>query len=167
MSGQPWGTPDGADGGTGGPDGGGLTEADRDQAVAALDVHRDAGRLDDVGFEERSVRARRAYTRADLDLLFLDLPEPHAAPAAPSWGAPSAGSSPAPQHPAPQQWQQPQPYADPRRPLVSPELARKIVAAAPIVAFALFWFTHQWVFFLVVPLAGVFFGNGKRDRRRR
>ena len=184
MSGQPWGTPDGADG-AGADDAaaaGGLTDADREAAVAALDAHRDAGRLDDVGFEERSVRARRASTRADLDLLFIDLPEPHPTYGAPAWGVPAASTPPplpatlppaAPQYPAPQHPAGQQQYpldVSQRRPLVGPETARKLVALAPFVAFGLFWFTKQWVFFLLIPVAGVLFGSqdkgGKKRERR-
>jgi hypothetical protein len=174
MSGQPWGTPNGGDDGLdGGADGagslGGITDADRDAAVAALDVHRDAGRLDDVGFEERSVRVRRAYTRADLDLLFIDLPEPHPVAGAPAWGAPTT-VAPVPPAPQDQRPSSPQPSADPRRPLVSPEVARKLVALAPFIAFALFWVTKSWVFFLLIPVMGIFFGGrggggGRRGKR--
>ena len=173
MSGQPWGTPDGADGqdGADGGTGGGLTDADREAAVAALDVHRDAGRIDDVGFEERSVRARQAYTRADLDLLFIDLPEPHPTFGAPAWGAPPSSTPPplpAPPAPVPSRHQPPQqdpmqPAAQ-RNPLVSPETARKLVALAPFIAFALFWVTKSWVFFLLIPVMGVVFGKGSRRR---
>ena len=167
---QLWGTPDGGDGVDGVDDAaatGGVTDADREAAVASLDVHRDAGRLDDVGFEERSVRARRADTRADLDLLFIDLPEPHPAYGAPAWGAPAVPpplpAAPVPQYPAAQQ---PQPYAVPqRRPLVSPDVARKLVALAPFIAFALFWVTKSWVFFLLIPVMGIFFGKGGRRGR--
>lgn len=172
--------PDGAadDGGTA-RDEGGLTEADRDAAVAALDVHRDAGRLDDVGFEDRSVRARRAWTRADLELLFLDLPEPHPVLGTAAWGsAPAAGhdlAAPGPAAPAP--WGRDatsapvplstSPVPD-RPPFVSPKTAQTLVALAPFVAVALWWATKSWIFFLLIPVVGIVFGDaaGKKKRRR-
>jgi Domain of unknown function (DUF1707) len=172
--------PDGAadDGGTA-RDEGGLTEADRDAAVAALDVHRDAGRLDDVGFEDRSVRARRAWTRADLDLLFLDLPEPHPVLGAAAWGsAPPAGRDLAPSAPpAAPPWGRdatsaPVPLSTSpvpaRPPLVSPKTAQTLVALAPFVAVALWWATKSWIFFLLIPVVGIVFGDaaGKKKRRR-
>lgn len=173
------------DGGTA-RDEGGLTEADRDAAVAALDVHRDAGRLDDVGFEDRSVRARRAWTRADLELLFLDLPEPHPVLGTAAWGsAPAAGRDLAPSAPpslppsAPPSappWGQdasaPVPLSTSpvpaRPPLVSPKTAQTLVALAPFVAVALWWATKSWIFFLLIPVVGIVFGDaaGKRKRRR-
>ncbi|MBI4943466.1 MAG: DUF1707 domain-containing protein [Actinobacteria bacterium] len=172
--------PDGAadDGGTA-RDEGGLTEADRDAAVAALDVHRDAGRLDDVGFEDRSVRARRAWTQADLELLFLDLPEPHPVLGAPAWGsAPAAGRDLAPSAPpAAPPWGRdatsaPVPMSTSpvpaRPPLVSPQVAQTVVALSPFVAVALWYFTGSWIFFLLIPVTGVLFGDaaGKKKRRR-
>jgi hypothetical protein len=163
---------------------GGLTEADRDAAVAALDAHRDAGRLDDVGFEDRSVRARRAWTRADLELLFLDLPEPHPVLGAPAWGsAPGTGqpgrdvAPSAPAAPSAPSWGQdassaPVPMSTSpvpaRPPLVSPKVAQTLIALAPFVAVALWWSTKSWIFFLLIPVVSVVFGDaaGKKKRRR-
>ena len=164
------------DGGTA-RDEGGLTQQDRDAAVAALDVHREAGRLDDVGFEERSVRAQRAYSRADLDLLFLDLPEPRPVLGAPAWGSQPAGGPPAPsgQPPSPQPaggqpvgqpvsgW----PRANPSGGLVPEPWARYVVALSPFIALVLFFVLRTWVVFLFIPIAGIIaYGPDSKGRRR-
>lgn len=156
---------------------GGLTDADRDAAVAALDVHREAGRLDDVGFEERSVRARRAWTRADLELLFLDLPEPHPVLGAPAWGSmPAPTSGPAPSGgpagvPAPQPMSSPPVPAVPEREggLLPPRFGRYAVALVPFLALAIFFSTGRWYAFLLIPVVAIIANGpdgGKRRRRR-
>jgi hypothetical protein len=58
-------------------------DAERDRAAAALGEHYAAGRLDHEEYSERLDAAWSARTRADLDLLFHDLP-PLAAPAPPA-----------------------------------------------------------------------------------
>lgn len=152
-----------------------VTDADRDAAVAALDVHREAGRLDDVGFEDRTVRARRAGSRADLELLFLDLPEPHPVLGAPAWGSAEAVppvspvAQPTVQPTAP--FVQPVPPVQPAesRPLVSPRLAQTLISLAPFVALVLWFATRSWLWFLLIPVAGIVFGDsaGRKRRRRR
>jgi Domain of unknown function (DUF1707) len=56
-----------------------VSDAERDQAVAELSEHFQAGRLTQEEFDERSGRALRARTGADLGGLFTDLPPRRAA----------------------------------------------------------------------------------------
>jgi hypothetical protein len=51
-----------------------VSDAERDQAVAELSEHFQAGRLTQDEFDDRSGRALRARTGADLGGLFNDLP---------------------------------------------------------------------------------------------
>ena len=61
---------------TNGFPGGGIrvSDADRDQAIAELSEHFQAGRLTQEEYEERSGRALQARTGDDLAALFTDLP---------------------------------------------------------------------------------------------
>src|ERR1035437_6059859 len=54
--------------------------AERDKAIALLGEHWRAGRLDPGEHELRVTRARAAATRADLGVLFADLPPPPGGP---------------------------------------------------------------------------------------
>lgn len=54
-----------------------VSSAERDEAVAALAVHRSSGRLTHEEYEQRLGRAHRAVARAELEALFDDLPAPH------------------------------------------------------------------------------------------
>ncbi len=54
-----------------------VSSAERDDAVAALAVHRSSGRLPHEEYEQRCGRAASAVTRAELETLFDDLPAPH------------------------------------------------------------------------------------------
>jgi hypothetical protein len=70
-----------------------LSDAERDQAVAELGEHFQAGRLTPEEFDERSGRALQARTGRDLTGLFTDLPRP----AAPDqWAGPGYGPVPPP-----------------------------------------------------------------------
>jgi hypothetical protein len=51
-----------------------VSDADRDLVVTELSEHFQTGRLTQDEFEDRSDRALRARTGADLDGLFTDLP---------------------------------------------------------------------------------------------
>jgi Domain of unknown function (DUF1707) len=68
-----------------------VSDADRDQAVAALSEHLQAGRLTAGEFDDRSGRALQARTGADLADLLTDLPPAGTTGRA---GTPAAGSSP-------------------------------------------------------------------------
>jgi Domain of unknown function (DUF1707) len=54
-----------------------ISSAERDDAVAALAVHRSSGRLTSGEHSERLRRAQQATTREELEVLFDDLPAPH------------------------------------------------------------------------------------------
>jgi Domain of unknown function (DUF1707) len=73
-----------------------VSDADRDEAIAELSEHFQAGRLTQEEFDERAGLALRARTGNDLGELFTDLP-PIGAAAQPPGAQP--GPSPAP--PAP------------------------------------------------------------------
>jgi hypothetical protein len=53
-----------------------LSDAERDQAVAELGEHFQAGRLTQEEFDDRSGRALQARTGRELTALFTDLPRP-------------------------------------------------------------------------------------------
>lgn len=52
-----------------------VADAERDQAVAELSEHYQAGRLTLEEFDDRSSQALRARTGSDLGALFTDLPK--------------------------------------------------------------------------------------------
>jgi Domain of unknown function (DUF1707) len=52
-----------------------VSDAERDQAVAELSEHYQAGRLTLEEFDDRSSQALRARTGSDLGALFTDLPK--------------------------------------------------------------------------------------------
>jgi hypothetical protein len=68
-----------------------VSDADRDQAIAELSQHFQAGRLTQEEFEERSGRALQARTGDDLAALFTDLPGQSAVPV-PAAGGPVFGA---------------------------------------------------------------------------
>jgi hypothetical protein len=108
---------------------------EREAAYAALNAHLEAGRLDSDEYGERYGLASVARTRADLDVLFIDLPEPHSFPAPvapqPSWVPSPAGNGPS--------------WRAVRR------LSPVLLGVLPFVAVALAITTHVWLFFLLIP----------------
>ncbi|MCG8919393.1 DUF1707 domain-containing protein [Actinokineospora sp. PR83] len=54
-----------------------ISAAERDEAVRMLATHLSTGRLELAEYEFRRVRAGAARTRAEVDSLFADLPDPH------------------------------------------------------------------------------------------
>lgn len=54
-----------------------ISDAERDRAMAALGEHLATGRLELDEYDARCTRTVGARTRADLEALFADLPEPH------------------------------------------------------------------------------------------
>jgi hypothetical protein len=117
-----------------------VSDSDRQAAVAALTVHRQAGRLDSTEFEKRQVEVSAAASWAQIEAVFGDLPAPHpqrlltASPV--GSGSPAGGIA----------W--------------GPGLA----AAAPLLALILFFVTKSWLWFLMVPLLWIFTkGPGRRS----
>jgi hypothetical protein len=130
-----------------------IGNTERTAAMKALDEHLESGRLGVEEYADRSAAAANAVVAGDLADLFTDLPEPH--PALP--GTPAA---PPPTAPLP---------VAPRTGDVAPAARRaldtwgpRLVAVAPLVAIALFFLTRQWVFFLLIPVAGALVYGGRR-----
>jgi hypothetical protein len=124
--------------------------SEREAASAALQQHFTEGRIDLDEFDERSLRAAQARTRAELTALFTDLPAPH-----PVFQPPTAGT----QTPS---WQQIRRHST--GPLGGPLFGRAGETAAklaPLLAVALFFLVwHSWLVFLLVPITGaVVYGN--------
>lgn len=61
-----------------------VSHAERTEVADRLSKHYGDGRLDEEEFNERLDRAMKAKTRADLDGLFDDLPEPDNPPGPPA-----------------------------------------------------------------------------------
>lgn len=123
--------------------------AEREQAIAALQQHLQAGRLTPEEYEERSVQASRALTWADVAPLFADLPEPHPGPVRVTLAA----AAPRPQGLIP----------------MSDRTRETIMSLTPLVALLLFFVTEfTWLWFLLIPVVGiVLYGPDRgRDRRR-
>lgn len=142
---------------------------ERDAAMHALDAHLNAGRLDPDEYGDRMAKVSVARTRDDLDALFTDLPEPHAFPDAPA-GYAGPGTSSPPRSPTPQPYSAPVPAPPAQRPdrtenALGGRTGATIVALSPIIALALFFATHWWVWFLLIPAVGAIVYGG-RDRRR-
>ncbi|MGW0017797.1 DUF1707 SHOCT-like domain-containing protein [Rhodococcus sp. NPDC003382] len=118
--------------------------AERERALQLLGEHFAAGRLTLAEFEERSGKASAATTRSDLDALFTDLPTETA-----NVPAPAAETAPA-KRGLPDRW-------------------RDVVAGVtPAVALVLFFLTHSWLWFLLIPVVSVvlYAGLDQNDRSR-
>ncbi|WP_368497829.1 DUF1707 domain-containing protein [Herbiconiux sp. A18JL235] len=164
-----------------------LSNADRDAAVAALSAAQADGRITPDEYGERSAAAQRAVTRGDLAPLFTDLPESAhpstgagtAAPSGPPAFAPSA--APAAGYGQGGYGQggyggDPQSgYADAarRRQPLGGTAGVVAVSVMPFIALGLFFvcgylipdgFRWSWVFFALIPIAGivVYGGGGRR-----
>lgn len=141
---------------------------EREAAIAALNQHWQAGRLDPAEHERRTTAAYAAVTKGDLDALFADLPG----------GDPADRTIPA--APAPLQGDVVAPPSQPTQ--IAPQSGTGLFPAgswiaehrdvlmgvAPFVALALFFATKWWPWFLLIPAAGVVLYSGDdRARRRR
>lgn len=121
---------------------------ERDEAVALLAEHWHAGRLDPSEHELRVTRARAAVTRADLDVLFTDLPAPVPA-ATPQAGSVSSG-----------------PVSNSGGGGFLEGKRETIMALTPFAALVLFFVTDSWLWFLMVPVMGILiFGPGGKKNR--
>ncbi|MEO8906707.1 MAG: DUF1707 domain-containing protein [Microbacteriaceae bacterium] len=145
-----------------------LSNAERDEAVAALDAFATEGRLTGAEAAQRSAAVRAALARGELAPLFADLPAAGARPTPARLSAPVASTrseAPEEQGRAVHNWQ----YA--------------LAGLAPFVAIALFFITGTlwgynvaWLWFLLIPVVGILvYGAGgwseherarNRERRR-
>lgn len=130
-----------------------IADRDRADAVSALSQARDEGRLTAEEFEQRSASARSAVTWSDLAPLFTDLPRP----VSPVASVPHDD------------------WVRHSRALGGPWGAT-IMSFIPFVALGLFFlcgyafngWAWSWLFFLLIPAAGVIiYGPGAEYRRRR
>jgi hypothetical protein len=132
-----------------------IGSAEREAAVKALEAHYAAGRLTPEEYEDRQVAASRATTWAEIAPLFADLPEPRPAPVAAALARTrTARTGPAGQGIVP-----------------IPDRTREtLMALVPFVALILFFVTKTWIWFLLIPVAGILlYGadhNRDHDRRR-
>jgi hypothetical protein len=129
------------------PNGIRIGNEERAAAQRALDEHLAAGRLEMDEFADRYAAAGMAHTRADLDVLFTDLPAPHPfTPALPRM--PNRA----------EQW---------RHYVPSSNLARVVLAVLAVVAiFAImpFFAAGALVWFVVIPMLS---GRGPGSRYHR
>lgn len=174
-------------GATSGPAPTRIGNAERQQAMDALDVHMSAGRLDPDEYGERVGKASVARTTADLEPLFADLPAPHATDAvtptvdgsATTRSAGSAGPAgsggPAGSTAAtgwmPTPGRMPLPVSGGhgrqkhgREPLGG-RVGEVAVGLTPFIGLGLFLLFHSWVFFLLIPIVGVIV-YGRDDHKR-
>ncbi|MBB5914836.1 hypothetical protein BJY24_003703 [Nocardia transvalensis] len=115
--------------------------AEREQAMRRLSDHFAAGRLSVTEFDERSAVVAAAVTRGDLVQVFADLPES------------SAAEEKKPEQP---------------RPGGPPAFRGPAMGLVVILAIVLFFVTNTWLWFLMIPAAGIVFGalgQGREDRR--
>ncbi len=148
---------------TSGDSGQRVGNAEREAAIEALNQHWQAGRLDPAEHERRTTAAYAAVTTGDLDALFADLPG----------GDPAtrrSGTSPAPL--------QGEVVASPGE--IAPQSGTGLFPAGswvaehrdalmgvtPFVALGLFFATRWWVWFLLIPAAGVILYSGNDGRKR-
>ena len=126
-----------------------IADHDRQDAVSALSLARDEGRLTADEFEQRAATARSAVTWSDLAPLFSDLPRPSSVMASDDYRQSRALGG---------RW------------------GATIMAFVPFLALGLFFiagfvwngWAWGWLFFLLIPVLGILiYGPGADNRRRR
>ncbi|AJW39746.1 hypothetical protein NY08_1716 [Rhodococcus sp. B7740] len=126
--------------------------ADREKALDALSLHFSEGRLTVPEFDERSATIASATTRGELDTVFVDLPATPGTAQAPA----RTGASPVPATAGTGiDW----------RAVVMP-----VVIFGSLALFFLTDFDQNWLFFLLIPLAGVVLsagGHSKNEKRKK
>jgi hypothetical protein len=155
-----------------------LSNADRDEAVAALARAHGDGRLTADEYTERSTSARSAVTRGDLAPLFSDLPDTrHESVIGSTAGSapdPDFGPPPAAAYPSKPGEESRDSYSR-TKPLggVAGVLAVTLTPLIVLVVFLLCGFfapngfAWSWVFWLAVPIVGIIvYGPAGRSRDR-
>lgn len=135
--------------------------AEREAAISALNQHWQAGRLDPAEHERRTTAAYAAVTQGDLAALFSDLPH---------GTTPSDASRPLQGEvvSAPAMQIEPQKGSG----LFPPDswVARHrdaLMGLTPFVALVCFFVFRSWLWFLLIPAAGVILYSGDDRRKRR
>ncbi len=157
-----------------------LSNTEREQAVAALQNHAHDGRLSEAELATRSATARAAVTRGDLAPLFADLPG--ALPGSSATGTfspPNATTSSEPPHAAATDSPgRENPAGETTAPRYTGRRRNAIMGVIPFVSLILFFltsaiwgFAYSWLWFLLIPIAGVILysgggSDGGRDRDR-
>ena len=137
-----------------------IGNAERQQAMDALDVHMSAGRLDPEEYGERAAKVSVARTAADLKPLFHDLPDPRPL-ANPVPNPPAYPSPPAPPAPKRDKHGRGEPLGG--------RAGEIVVGLSPFIALVLFFatnamhFGYAWLFFLLIPAAGIIVYGPKKD----
>jgi hypothetical protein len=143
--------------------------AEREAALQALAVHREAGRLDADEYEDRRGRAGDAVLRRDLDRLFVDLPPRDGSGAG---GPPLGETATGTQITAPttppldgmnRMDRRAQRRADRGYGSAHTGRWRGVIALAPFVALGLFLWTGRWWVFLLVPVTAIIVGMRGQD----
>jgi hypothetical protein len=140
-----------------------IGDSDREAAVAALRVHLGMGRLTSTEYEDRSIQAGQARTRADLQPLFADLPQPHPGTASDLTVEGERSATPSePELSA----SQPTPASGSAMPQPLVPLIRTLI---PFAALILFIRTGVWLWFLLIPIVAMTLFNSTEegDWRRR
>jgi len=152
-----------------------IGNSEREAAVVALQVHLNAGRLTSSEYEDRSIQARQARTRAELDPLFADLPRPH--PDEPAVSASTSdsvtsqsGATPATDTPStanPSTAPSTGPGSGQIGGLLPDPLGAWVLALTPFAALFLFFATgHHWQWFLLIPITGLIVRGPQEGRSR-
>jgi hypothetical protein len=145
---------------------------EREAAIAALNEHWHAGRLDPAEHERRTTAAYAAVTRGDLDTLFADLPG----------GDPATRTSVSPPvqgQAVSQQYDSPPYEGSPAQ--IEPQSGSglfppnswiaqhrdALMGVTPFVALACFFIFRSWIWFLLIPVAGVVLYSGDDRSKRR
>lgn len=126
--------------------------ADREKALGALSLHLSEGRLTVPEFDERSATIASATTRGELDTVFVDLPATPTRPHTPD----RPQQSPAP--------------AETGGGLDWRAVVMPLVIFGSLALFFLTDFDNNWLFFLLIPLAGALLsasGHSKSTKRKK
>ncbi len=116
-----------------------LSADERAEAIRLLDEHYRAGRLDPEEYEDRRGRAMDAVTRADLAVLFVDLPTRPAVVAGPGSAVATTQSG--------RGWRE------------------AVLGLLPLLALLLFFTTGRWWWFLLIPAAAIILRSGNGGSR--
>jgi hypothetical protein len=136
-----------------------LSNAERDQAVSALEAHARDGRLTESELATRSAAARSAVTRGDLAPLFADLPGALPASNATRTFTPSSDRDRGWDHyggGSPARWR-----------IVWTAIIPFIALILFFLTSALWGFAYSWLWFLLIPVVAIIaYADGGQGHNR-